>query len=142
MQTWRYLLTATAVLFVAGVALQFLLIGLALTQLGGNGDAGLHINLGYWLPIVPLLSLILCWPARAGGRLALLVAFVFVDTFIQGILPVLRDSVPAIAALHPVNALIIFGLGLVVARRSLDLARSSSTLDAAERSAAGATPRA
>jgi hypothetical protein len=125
MQTWRYLLAASAVLFIAGVALQFLLIGLALTRLGGSGDAGLHVNVGYLLPIVPLLTLILCWPARAGGRMALLVAALFVDTFVQGILPTLRDAVPVIAALHPVNALVLFGLGLVVARRAMALARTA-----------------
>jgi len=126
MQTWRYLLAAVAVLFIVGVLAQFLLIGLALTQLGGTGDTGLHVNVGYWLQIVPLLALVLCWPARSGGRTALLVAALFVDTFVQGIFPLFREDVPAIAALHPVNALIVFGLGAMVARRALALARSQA----------------
>jgi hypothetical protein len=136
MQTWRYLLAAVAVLFVLGVLAQFLLIGLALTQLGGTGDTGLHVNLGYWLQIVPLVALVLCWPARTGRRTALLVAALFVDTFVQGIFPLFRDDVPAIAALHPVNALIVFGLGTMVARRAVALARSES----AEAPAGGSIP--
>ena len=48
MQTWRYLLAASAVLFVAGVVLQFFSSGWPCTQLGGSGDTGLHINFGYW----------------------------------------------------------------------------------------------
>ena len=130
MQTSRYMLAASAVLFVAGVALQFVLIGLALTQLGGSGDTGVHINVGYWLPIIPLLTLMLCWPARAGGRMALLVALLFVDTFVQGILPSLRSGVPVIAALHPVNALVLFGLGVITARRAVALARTPDEVSA------------
>jgi hypothetical protein len=116
MQTWRYLLAAVAVLFVVGVLAQFFLIGLALTQLGGSGDTGLHVNVGYWLQIVPLVTLVLCWPARTGRRTALLVA--------------------ALAALHPVNALIVFGLGIMVARRSVALARS----EPADMPAGGSVP--
>jgi hypothetical protein len=126
MQISRVLLAATAVLFVIGVALQFFFIGVALTQLGGNGDSSLHVNFGYWLPILPLLALILSWPARAGGRTALLVAILFVDTFVQGILPLARSSLPVVAALHPVNALVIFGLGVVVARRAVTIARTTA----------------
>jgi hypothetical protein len=140
MQTWRYLLAASAILFVAGVVLQFFFIGLGLVQLGGNGDTSLHINFGYWLPIVPLLTLILSWPARAGGRTALLVGVLFVDTFVQTVLPQFRSGVPAIAALHPVNALIVFGLGVIVARRAMELARSEAGARAAE-SPAPATPQ-
>ena len=124
MQTWRYLLAASTVVFVISVAIQFYFIGVALTQLGGNGNADLHITFGYWLPMIPLLSLILCWPARAGGRMALWVAVLFVDTFVQGILPSFRDSVAPVAALHPVNALVIAGLGGYVARRAIALARA------------------
>ncbi len=131
MQTWRFLLAASAVVFILGVVLQFFLIGLGLPQLGGSGDTSLHINVGYWLPIVPLLALVLCWPARAGGRTALLVAVLFVDTFVQGILPPLGDSLPLIGALHPVNALVLMGLGGLVLRRTLALARATAPADEA-----------
>jgi cytochrome b len=139
MQTWRYLLAAVAVLFMVGVLAQFLLIGLALTQLGGTGDTNLHINVGYWLQVVPLVALALCWPARTGRRTALLVAALFVDTIVQGIFPLFRNDVPAIAALHPVNALIVFGLGAMVARRAVALARSEPA-DAPAGASIPATP--
>jgi len=127
MQTWRLLFAASAVLFLTGVAVQFFLIGLALTQLGGNGDTSLHVNIGYWLPIFPLLSMILAWPARAGSRTVWLCVALFVDTFLQGVLPLARDSVTVIAALHPVNALVIVGLGLMVARRGIELVRATAS---------------
>lgn len=36
----------------------------------------------------------------------------------QGLLPHLRSVIPALAALHPVNALVIFWIALVLARRA------------------------
>ena len=124
MQTWRTLLAASAVITMVAIALQFLFIGLALTELGGNGDSSLHVNFGYLLPIFPLATLILCWPARSGRTLAILTAVLFVDSFVQGVLPLLRPAF--LAALHPVNALVIAALAAVVIRQSMSLARASS----------------
>jgi cytochrome bd-type quinol oxidase subunit 1 len=140
MQTWRYLFAAAAVLFVIGVVVQFFFIGVALTQLGGSGDTRLHIDFGYWLSIVPLVPLLLAWPAKAGGRTALLCAALLVDAQVQTFLPLASDSVPFIAALHPVNALVLFGLGVMVARRAVALARNESEAQQAE-SPAPATPQ-
>jgi hypothetical protein len=36
----------------------------------------------------------------------------------QTVLPSLKDQYPVLAAFHPVNALAIFGLGMLLARRS------------------------
>ena len=124
MQTWRTLLAASAVLTILAIALQFFFIGLALTQLGGNGDASLHVNFGYPLPIFPLATLILCWPARSGRNMAIMTAVLFVDSFVQGILPQLPGLV---AALHPVNAMVIAALAGIVIRQSMSLARASAS---------------
>jgi mercuric ion transport protein len=125
MQIWRYLLAASAVLFLAGVVVQVFLAGMGLSGLGGGGMAN-HIDFGYTLSIVPIVPLVLTWPARAGGRTAILCAVLLVDAIVQTFLPFARDSVPWVAALHPVNALVIFGLGLVLVRRTVALAREST----------------
>jgi hypothetical protein len=41
----------------------------------------------------------------------------------QTVLPSLRDQVPMLAALHTVNALAIFAIGIVIARRATDWIR-------------------
>jgi len=123
MQIWRYLFAAAAVLFVVGVVVQVFLAGVGLF---GVGDMAGHVDFGYLLSVVPLLPLLLAWPARAGGRTAALCAGLLVATQVQTFLPLLRDEAPLLAALHPVNALLVFGLGLMVVRRGLALARMSS----------------
>ncbi|MBA2266254.1 MAG: hypothetical protein H0W17_07680 [Chloroflexi bacterium] len=120
MQIWRYLFLAVAVLFVVGVVVQVFLAGVGLF---GAGDMAGHVDFGYLLSVVPLLPLLLAWPARAGRRTVTLCAALLVATQVQTFLPLLRDDAPLVAALHPVNALLVFGLGLMVARRGLALAR-------------------
>jgi hypothetical protein len=122
MQTWRYLFAAVAVLFVVGVVVQVFLAGVGLF---GAGEMTTHVDFGYLLSIVPLLPLLLAWPARVGGRTAALCAVLLVVTQVQTFLPLFRDGAPLVAALHPVNALFVFGLSLMVARRGLALARSA-----------------
>lgn len=120
MQTWRYLFAAAAVLFLAGVIVQVYLIG---AMLFAGGSVENHRNLGYLLSLAPVIPLLLAWPARAGQRTVLLCAALLVAAFIQSILPGLRDSVSWIAALHPVNALLVFWLSVLVARRAVALVR-------------------
>jgi hypothetical protein len=118
----RYALAAVAVLFVAGVAVQFFLAGIGLF---GAGSMQLHIDVGWALHLVPLIILLLLWPARVGRRLMWLSIALFVVVAVQPFLPGLREAVPLAAALHPVNALAIFWLGLRLAQGSVALARSA-----------------
>jgi hypothetical protein len=120
MQIWRYLFAGLAWLFVVAVIGQVFLAGIGLF---GVSDMELHRGVGYNLPIVPLLMLLVAWPARVGRRMVWLTLALFVVSMIQTLLPSLRGSVPLIAALHPVNALLVFYLSVVVARRSVPLFR-------------------
>lgn len=125
MQIWRYLFAATAVLFVAGVVVQILLAGWGISGLGGQGMET-HINFGYTLSLVPLLPLVLSWPARAGRQTVVMCAVLLVVTFVQTLLPSAapgRADIPWIAALHPITAFVVLGLGIMVARRAVALAR-------------------
>jgi len=98
-------------LFALGVLLQAFLAGAALQNLGGSGDFALHREIGYTaMGIVALIVLVLAGLGRADrvqiwGSVALFVLYV-----VQTLLPPLRSSAPILAALHPVNAIVLFGL--------------------------------
>jgi hypothetical protein len=112
-------------LFALGVLVQAFLAGAALVQLGGSGNFETHISFGYTaMGILALLVLIAAGLGRADrfqvwGSIAL-----FLDYIVQTILPNFRASSPAIAALHPVNALLLFGLAAWMFVREIRARRS------------------
>jgi len=115
----RVVFAALAWLFVGLVVLQVFYAGMGL--LGGAGMRQ-HVEFGYVVSGVPILVLIAAGAARA-GQLAVYSAGLLLITFVQTVLPLLRDDLPFVAALHPVNALAIFWLGLFIARRATAFAR-------------------
>jgi hypothetical protein len=132
MQISRYLFAGVAVLFVIGVVVQFYLAGIGL--LGGGGMEG-HVGFGYLLALIPVLPLVLSWPSGAGARTAGLCAALLVMAQVQTFLPLAADGAPLIAALHPVNALVVFGMGLMVARRAISLVRGMEATQAPDAAA-------
>jgi hypothetical protein len=126
MQIWRYLFAASAVIFVIGVVAQILLAGWGIVGLGGQGMRT-HIDFGYTLSLVPIAPLILSLPARAGRQTIVMCAGLLVLTFVQTLLPLARDDMPWISALHPLTAFVVLGLGIMVARRAVALARSEAS---------------
>lgn len=95
---------------VLGIAIQVFLAGAAIAQLGGSGSFATHIEFGYTgLGILFLALLVTVLVARRPRREVGLVAGLLVLYVIQTALPSARSSIPAIAALHPVNALLLFG---------------------------------
>lgn len=144
MQIWRYLFAASAVLFVMGVVVQILLAGWGIVGLGGQGMQN-HVDFGYTLSLVPIVPLILSWPARAGRRTVIMCAVLLVITFVQTLLPSAapgRADIPWIAALHPITAFVVLGLGIMVARRAVALARSDAAPVATADEPSPATPQA
>jgi Family of unknown function (DUF6220) len=121
MQIFRYVYAAVAVLFVAGVVFQVFLAGMFLFA---GGDRATHIDFGYTIELVPLLLLLLIWPAHVGRRLGWMTAALVVDVFVQGSLPYFKTDLPIVAALHPVNALLVLWLSVRVAQEAVALARS------------------
>lgn len=115
----RRLHVAMAILYVVAILAQVFLAGAAIANLGGSGNFGTHIEFGYtWLGLASLLlvvsALVARRPAReVGYTLAILALYI-----VQTILPALKGSAPVIAALHPVNALFLFGLAAWYARRA------------------------
>ena len=123
MQVLRAIFAFTSWAFLAMVVLQVFFAGVGLF---GAGDMTTHVGFGYLVVLVPLLVLITAALAQAGRRLIGLAAALLLITFLQPTLAYAREAAPYIAALHPVNALAIAGLGLVIALRATALARSAA----------------
>jgi uncharacterized protein DUF6220 len=127
----RLLFALAAVAYVVGIVIQVLLAGAALFDVT---DFDAHVGLGWLLGSAPILLIPLAILARAGPGTVSLTIVLTVDAMIQPELALARHDSPVIAAVHPVNALILFWLALVVARRAIVLAR-----EGARRSAPAAT---
>lgn len=120
----RYVFAGLAWAFVVGVVVQVFLAGVGLFGVSGMD---LHVGFGYFIVYLPLLMLIATLAARPDRRTVWLTVALFVfGSVIQPTLPFLRTVSPFIAALHPPNALLVFSLAAVVARRSLALARPTA----------------
>jgi hypothetical protein len=130
----RYAFAVLAALFLVGVAVQTFFAGLGL--FAGASNWSLHVDFGWILHLAPILVLIAAALGRAGRATLGWTAALVVTVFIGPLLPGLSESMPALAALHPVVALIIFWLSIVVVRRALELARSTPS-DAVPEPAAG-----
>ncbi len=103
-------------LFVAAVLVQVFLAGLAIFD--ATADFSLHIDFGY--TVIGLLALGIVLAAVVGrlGRQAITLSLMLLILYVvQTALPQARTSLPALAALHPVNALVLFALGVIIARR-------------------------
>lgn len=115
-QTLRQVHAWLAWAFVGAIVVQVFLAGLAIPQLGGNGSFVTHRDFGYFIGLLTLVLLLAAIAAglsrrRIGQAAGLLVLYV-----IQSSLPYMDPGLPAAAALHPVNALVMFGLGVLYAR--------------------------
>jgi mercuric ion transport protein len=110
---------AVAIVFVVAIIVQVFLAGAAIANLGGSGNFETHIEFGYtWIGLAALALLVTALAARrprreVGIALALLLLYI-----VQTILPGFRASASWVAALHPVNALLLFALASWYARRA------------------------
>jgi hypothetical protein len=124
MQMARRVFAVLAWIFVALVAFQVFLAGVGVF---GAGSLDFHREFGWTLaPIGPLVLLVAAAVARA-GRLIGYTAALMVLGIVQIVLPWLKADAPLVAALHPVNALVIAWLGLTIARGATSLARGRGT---------------
>lgn len=96
------------------IALQVFLAGLAIRELGGNGSFDSHRGLGYALGLV-FLALVLT--ALGSGRRRIQQSAGLLGLYVvQSILPNLDPGLPLAAALHPVNAMLMFAFSVWYAR--------------------------
>lgn len=105
-------------LIVAAILVQVWLAGSAIPQLGGNGNFMNHQSFGYLIGLLFLVQLVVAVLARPGRRTVGIAAGLLVLYVIQSSLPYMDPGLPAVAALHPVNALVMFGVQIWYARQA------------------------
>jgi len=113
--TARMLHMVVAWLTVAALVVQVWLAGRGVFDTTGF-DA--HRSLGYTISILPIALLVLGLAGGMGRRIALMAVAIFLLIILQSVFVVLRDTQPAIAALHPVNGFLILLVSIVLARDS------------------------
>lgn len=116
-----------AVAFVVAIIWQVILAGLAIGNLGGSYDFSGHIEFGFtWVGLAALAVVITALIARRPRR-EVGICFGLLGLYIvQTILPGLRTSTPQLAALHPLNAMILFALASWYARRTWQATASAA----------------
>jgi hypothetical protein len=124
MQAMRYVYAAAAFAFVLAVAWQVFLAGFALFG-APSWQWAAHVEFGYLAGAIPALLILCAWLSRAGRSEILLAVVTLVMAQVQTFLPLAREAIPWVAALHPVNAMVVFWLGVLLARRAFTLARST-----------------
>ena len=117
-ELFRPIHAGAAWLVVAAIVIQVFLAGASILQLGGNGSFGTHVDIGRMVGVVFLALVIAAALARAGRRRVLQAAGLLGLFVVQSFLPYMDDDLGLsfVAALHPVNALLMFGLAVVYAR--------------------------
>lgn len=100
-------------IFLAGLLLQFYL---ASAPLFGAGSFRPHQILGAALALIVFLFPVLALAGRLGRQRLGISILLVVLTIVQVLLPALRGAAPWIAALHPVNALVLMGMSARIGR--------------------------
>ena len=123
----RALYLAIIWVFVACLVVQAFLVGLDI--FGEVIDPTTHRNWAYiygWLtPVLVFLAAVGRLPrVMRLGTVALLLLFA-----VQTLLPRFRDVLPLLAAAHALNALLIFWLAMVLARKARDAAADNASLE-------------
>ena len=112
----RTLHTVVAWVFVAALVVQVWLAGRGVFESPTMFDA--HRNLGYTLSLFTIVLLVLGILGGMGRRPAILAVVIFGLFILQSVFVLMRESTPAVAALHPVNGFLILFLAIVLARDS------------------------
>ena len=117
----RYVYLGLAVAFVIGLVVQVFYAGMGVF---GASNFEVHVGLGWLLHLVPILILVAAAVGRAGRRRVIGAAALAATIFVVPILALMRADAPALAALHPVGAMVSFWLAIVVARDAASLRRA------------------
>ena len=124
MSAVRFAFAAVAWLFLACVVIKFFLAGLGV--FAGAENFEIHRQFGYLFGWLTVIMIVLAAVGRLGRRWIGLSALLFGLFIMQSVFVLLRDSLPAVAALHPVNAVAIFFIAQHVARGSRGLLRTDA----------------
>ena len=112
----RIIYRVSAWVFFVGVVMQVFLAGLALFAPGVSTWAN-HIGFGYLVGYVLLPLIVFAFVGHLPRAIKIQMGVLFLLYIVQLALIYLRASVPIVAALHPVNALLLFWFSLRHARQ-------------------------
>jgi hypothetical protein len=120
----RYGYVAVIWAFVAFLVAQIFFAGLGL--FGHPPDMRLHSGFGWLVHILDLLLLIVALAAQVGRPTIWWVLALFVTSAIQPFLPALRTDMPLLAALHPLNAVVLSLIAVKLALKTPRFLRSEA----------------
>ena len=118
MMLWRRVHAWLAIAWVVAIVIQVVLAGLAIGNLGGSGDFSTHAGFGFTIGIIQLAVLVVAFAARMPRREIGVAAGILVLYIVQTLLPGFRTGAAWLAALHPLNAMILFVVSIWYARRA------------------------
>lgn len=110
-------------LFLAALAFQVFLAGVGL--FGSGADMEPHRGLGWFLHLPLPLILVAALVARVGRPTIWWVLALFLSGAVQPLLPGLRDTAPLLAALHPLNAVVLSLITVMLALDTLPRMRAA-----------------
>ena len=113
---FRQVHAAVAWFLVGSIVVQVWLAGSAIPQLGGNGVFSTHRDFGYFIGLVTFVLFLTALPTGLGRRRIVQSLGILGLYIVQSSLPFFDPGMSAVAALHPVNAVVMFVVSLVYAR--------------------------
>src|SRR6266550_2753368 len=119
----RLLYLIVAWLFPLAILIQVFLVGLSLFT--GQAYWSTHRDVGHTLAVLPLLLVILAYLGRLSSSEKALTWLMFGVYLVQAeVFAAIRADVPLLAAFHPVLALVLFALALIIALRARTVVRA------------------
>ena len=120
----RILYLIVAWLFPVAILFQVFLVGLSLFTTQSYWDA--HIGFGHSIVFLPALQVLLAYLGRLSSPAKRLTWLLLGISLIQTeVFAMIRTAVPTLAALHPVLALVLFALALIIALQARTVVRAS-----------------
>jgi hypothetical protein len=113
----RVAVVVLARLFIFGIVVQIFLVGLSLFESADYWED--HKSLGESLGLIPILLILVALVGRLPMRLIVMAAALLVLFGVQYALPNVDNGY--VAALHPINALVLMGLADQIARQTRGL---------------------
>lgn len=122
-----YIYLGVAWLMVVGLLATILMAGMALFVRNSLWET--HMGIGYLSGWPGVILIVLAIALRIPRQLTPWLAAVFVLHIVQTTLPILREDLPYVAALHPLNASILTYLAYLHAKRARELLLGRSVAD-------------
>ena len=119
--------------FVAGLFAVGAIVQVFLAGLGVFDDASAfitHRDFGYMLSLLPIVLVVLALVGGLPRRYAGLSALLFVLFILQSVFVAMKQNMPAVAALHPLNGFLILAIGVLLAWQSWQARTSNAAATA------------